>query len=161
MCNLPLETANNEYGFRYDPATRRLLIPLLGVRQAGFLGRATHGERPKWRLYGTGDRYALLSGRQGTMVVVEDCMSAIAINRAGWPAIALLGTRVSDVQAMSLAVPNLIGWFDDDPAGNAAWAHLRKRMSIWPTNLTRVITPKDPKHIHRAEIVARLEGTYD
>jgi DNA primase len=88
-------------------------------------------------------------------------MSAIAVNRAGWPATALLGTRVSDVQAMSLAVPELIGWFDDDPAGNTAWAHLRKRMAIWPTTLRRVITSKDPKHIHRAEIVARLEGTYD
>jgi len=88
-------------------------------------------------------------------------MSAIAVNRAGWPAVALLGTSVSAEQAAALAVPELVGWFDDDPAGNHAWARLRKRMALWPTTLRRVITPRDPKHIHRAEIVARLEGTYD
>jgi len=157
-CNLPLETACYEYGFRYDPQSRRLLIPLIG--QAGFLGRATHGERPKWRLYGTGDRYALLSGRQGFCVVVEDAMSAIAVNRAGWPALAVLGTSISDVQAQALAVPNLICWFDSDWAGNEGWIKLRKRMALWPTRLTRVITKRDPKHIHRADIVSLLEAAH-
>lgn len=157
-CNLPLEAACYEFGFRFDVRSGRLLIPLIG--QAGFLGRATRGEKPKWRIYGTGSSYALLSGQQGYLVVVEDVMSAIAVNRAGWPALAILGTSITEAHAQIMAVPNLVCWFDSDSAGNEAWIKLRKRMALWPTKLTRIMTKRDPKFIHRAEIKVLLEAAH-
>ena len=87
-------------------------------------------------------------------------MSAIAVYRAGWPALALLGTSITEGHAQIMAVPNLICWFDSDAAGNEAWLKLRKRMALWPTKLSRIMTKRDPKFIHRAEIKSLLEEAY-
>jgi len=153
------EIAYTEYGFQWDDKSNRVLIPLA----KGVLGRSVSGAKPKYRLYGIGDVYRVSPPEcdREALVVVEDVLSAIAVARAGWPACAVLGTSISPVVAAGLAAPEIVGWFDDDPAGNTAWTQLRKRMALWPCVLRRVTTTKDPKHVHRAELIAHLEGTYD
>lgn len=100
-------------------------------------------------------------GTPGAVVVVEDVLSAIAVNRAGWPAFALLGTSVSASQAGRIAAPLVIGWFDNDPAGDKAWLRLRRKLALHPCSLTRVQTERDPKNIWRSEIQRILEHKHD
>ncbi len=57
-----------------------------------------------------------------------------------------------------IAKPVVIAWFDADRAGDGAWLRLRKMLALWPTNLHRLTSKKEPKHCHRSEIVAKLEG---
>lgn len=150
------EEANDDYGFRWHEESHRVLIPTSG----GLLGRAVRGERPKYRLYGRPCLYALPArgSSDRALVVVEDILSAIAIHRAGWPAVALLGTSVTQSMVAKFAVPEVIAWFDDDRAGEQGYRRLRLALSLWPVNLGRVHSRKEPKHSHRSEIVARLEG---
>lgn len=148
------EVANDDYGFRWSPSLNRVLIPFPG----GILGRSVDGARPKYRLYGRPGCYALDGPRSRPTVVVEDILSAIAVNRAGWPAVAILGTSITPGMMTAIAQPHVIGWFDDDYAGAMAFTKLRRALALWPTTLGRVITPDDPKHCHRALITARLEG---
>ena len=150
------ELAEDRYGFRWHEDTRRVLIPVPG----GILARAVNGERPKYRmltnrpgaLYWPGERAG------AAVVVVEDILSAIAIERAGWPAVAVLGTSISDVQAAEIAAGtrHVIGWFDGDDAGDRAWVRLRKRMALYAPRVTRIRTDKDPKALHRGVLRALL-----
>ena len=52
----------------------------------------------------------------------------------------------------------MIAWFDDDRAEDMGYQRLRLALALWPTILGRVHSRKEPKHCHRSEIVARLEG---
>ena len=150
------EDAYENYGFRWHEEARRVLIPFEG----GILGRAVHGERCKYRLYGSPGLYALPIAGDGdrAVVVVEDILSAIAVNRAGWPSVALLGTSVTGAMVARFAAPLVIVWTDDDNAGERCWWRLRKMLALWPSEVRRVASQKEPKHCHRSEIVARLEG---
>jgi len=142
------EMANDVYGFRYEPNVRLVLIPI----ENGVLGRDVFGGKPKYRLFGDGRSYRLSKGRSGVTVVVEDILSAIAVNRAGWTSLAVLGTSISSIQATYAANTVTVGWFDNDAAGDAAYVRLRKAMGLHPSQVVRIQTDVDPKHIHREQI---------
>ena len=148
------EIANDTYHFRWHEGSQRVLIPL---SDNGLLGRAVRGERPKYRLFGRGALYWATGNPSRPLVVVEDILSAIAISRVGWPAVAVLGTSVSPEQAREIAKPKVIGWFDGDKAGNKGWISLRKRMALYPVSVSRIVTDLDPKALHRADLIAHLE----
>jgi len=149
------ELAEGVYGMRYDPVTRRVCIPIEG----GFLARAIFNERPKYVKAGATktETYSLIEG-DGPVVMTEDILSAIAVNRAGYSSISVLGTAITPTIAAELGKHRVvIGWTDGDPAGDKAWVKLRKRMGLYPTELKRIRTDKDPKNIHRADIVQLIE----
>jgi len=148
------EIAHETYHFRWHAQSRRVLIPL---SDHGLLGRAVHGERPKYRLFGRGSLYWATGDLSRPLVVVEDILSAIAVSRVGWPSVAVLGTSISPEQAREIAKPKVIGWFDDDKAGNKGWISLRKRMALYPVKLSRIMTQLDPKALHRADLIEHLE----
>lgn len=161
------EEASNDYGMRWHEDTRRVLIPIhQRGRLQGLLGRAVFGERPKYRMLGgPADTIYRLPNRADTAtVVVEDILSAIAVWRAGANALAVLGTSITAVQAAEIAegTRHVIGWFDGDKAGDAAWSKLRARMALHPVKLTRIRTSDDPKRLHRADLrrlLAQHTGT--
>lgn len=150
------EEATDKYGMRWDEDTRRILTPIPG----GLLGRAIYGERPKYRMYtnSPGALYWPSQRPSGPVVVVEDILSAIAVDRAGWAAVAVLGTSISPVQAAEIAAGRdlAIGWFDGDKAGDQAYIRLRKRLSPHQLAVVRIRTDKDPKQLHRADLRALL-----
>lgn len=155
------EQAQDDYGMRWHEATNRVLIPVhLGVNLIGILGRAVFGERPKYRMLGgpADTIYRLPHRADKAIVVVEDILSAIAVWRAGYNAIAVLGTSITPVQAAEIAAgaSHVIGWFDGDKAGDAAWSKLRGRMALHPVRLTRIRTSDDPKRLHRADLLRLL-----
>jgi hypothetical protein len=152
------EDATALYGMRWHEATRRVLIPILdrAGNTIALLGRAVFKERPKYRIFsGAANTYyrAPMNNTRCT-VVVEDVLSAIAVRRAGANAIAVLGTSITPEHAAEVADDQDIvcGWFDDDPAGNRAWAKLRKRLRLYPVTVHRITTKADPKALHRQEL---------
>lgn len=150
------EEAYEQFGMTWHEATYRVLLPIRDDSGAlkALLGRAVHGERPKYRmLSGKADEF--FRTRSGKVcAVVEDVLSAIAVDRAGLPAMSILGTSITPIHAAAIAdgTEHVIGWFDDDPAGDKAWRRLRARMALYPVTLSRIKTAKDPKHLHRAEL---------
>lgn len=148
------ELAETTYGMRYDPVTRRVNIPITG----GFLSRTVFNQRPKYIKAGASKTEMFILEGNEPVVLVEDILSAIAINRAGYKAIAALGTSITQTIAADLGKHScIISWTDADKAGDKAWVKLRKRMGLYPTVLHRIRTEKDPKNIHRAEIVRLIE----
>lgn len=151
------EEATERWGFRWHEKTRRVLIPVPG----GLLGRSVHGELPKYRMLTnqSGLLYWPQNRPHSAVVVVEDILSAIAIDRTGIPAVAVLGTSISQTQTAEIAEgrDNVVGWFDDDPAGDKAWAKLRKRMALYPVTTHRIHSQQDPKRLHRADIREKLQ----
>ena len=150
------EEATNVYGFKYDPKTRRVLIPLSG----GFIARAVFKELPKYIRSGSMDQEIWESsvGEGGPVVICEDILSAIKVSRSGFSSIAILGTSISTTAAAHIGkYQNVICWTDGDKAGDAAWLKLRKRMALYDTSLSRIRTDDDPKNISITEI-KRLIG---
>lgn len=145
------EEASNTYGMRWHEETRRVWVPVPG----GLVGRAVFGERPKYRMLGKpGVLYWPQKRPHGPVVTVEDILSAIAINRAGCAAVAVLGTSISPEQAAEISAgrKHVIGWFDNDPAGDKAWVRLRHKMALYPVKTSRITSDTDPKTLHRSAI---------
>ncbi len=153
------ETASSVYGMRYDPVTQRVLIPL----KEGFLARAVNNERPKYIKAGAKDTetYCLFDKGGDLVIVTEDILSAIAVNRAGFNSIAVLGTSFSaTITAEIGAFSTVICWTDADKAGDEAFVKLRKRLRLYDTKLLRIRTEKDPKQVHKAQIKAIIGDSY-
>ena len=148
------EEATDTYGFMYDPNTRRVSLPFVG----GFLSRAVFNERPKYVKSGANTEIYSLCEHGGRLVVVtEDMLSAIKVHKAGYNAIAILGTAVTPVIASTLAkFPTVLCWTDGDKAGDVAWVKLRKKMGLYPVELGRIRTKEDPKEFTSAQIRALI-----
>jgi len=147
------EDATDFYGMKWHEPTRKVLIPL----DNGFLARCVYRTRPKYRLFGSATMYRLPGVRSQdvrAVVVVEDVLSAIAVHRAGWSAVALLGTCVAPEVAARLAygAQSVVGWFDGDTAGSAAAVRLGKALRLHPVHYSVIKTEQDPKSYHRAQI---------
>tara|TARA_R110000744_G_scaffold148413_1_gene261476 strand:- start:192 stop:971 length:780 start_codon:yes stop_codon:yes gene_type:complete len=144
------EAASDDYGMRYDPVTRRVLIPLDG----GFLARAVYNERPKYIKAGAQavEDYTLFIDHD-LVVITEDILSAIKVYRSGFSAMALLGTSVTATMAAKIGqYKHVVNWTDGDKAGDAAYVKLRKRLGLYPVQLHRVRTTADPKELHIKQI---------
>lgn len=147
------EEASNEHGFRYDPETRRVLVPI----PDGYLSRRVDPNdrtSPKWIKYGASDVSYYLLGRGGdTVVVVEDIISGMAIHRAGTDALVILGTSPTDGACAALShYRRVLCWTDGDKAGDAAYRKLRSRLGLYDLEVGRIRTEQDPKHLHRGTI---------
>ena len=151
------EEASGTYGMRYDPKTRRVLIPLDG----GFLARALFNERPKYIRAGATDveDFSLVSDKSPDLVVItEDILSTIKVFRAGFSAMALLGTHITATTAAKIgAYKTAVSWTDGDAAGDAAFVKLRRRMGLYDTALLRIRTEEDPKNLHMAGITQHIK----
>jgi len=153
------EDATDFYGMKWHEASRKVLIPL---SDQGFLARCVYHTRPKYKLFGSALMYALPGVRKQAVeavVVVEDVLSAIAVHRAGWPSVALLGTSVAPEVAARIAAGRevVIGWLDGDKAGRAAHVKLIKAMRLHPVMVTNIVTDEDPKNYHRSTINDKVE----
>lgn len=144
------EEASDVYGLMYDPKTQRVNIPFEG----GFLARSINGDRPKYIKAGADTQfYALTSRSENLVIVCEDIMSAIKLYKAGYNAIAILGTAITNSVALRLSkFQDIICWTDGDAAGDAAWVKLRKKMSLYSVRIKRVRTGRDPKRVSTEEI---------
>ncbi|HLI66096.1 MAG TPA: DNA primase, partial [Caulobacteraceae bacterium] len=132
--------APEDGGAPYDRFRERIIFPIADARGRviSFGGRALDPEaRAKYlngpetslfhkgsSLYGLGEARRLLSagGEAASVVVVEGYMDAIACQRAGVPAVAPLGTALTEEQMEALwrLGPDPVLCFDADAAGQRA-----------------------------------------
>lgn len=146
---ISLEVASDVLGMRWSDKLLRVLLP---VREGAAIGRSVlPGINPKYLAYGFhGTEWYWIKSGNDTCVVVEDMLSAYKVSRAGYDAVAALGTNVAPTEAFPLAeYTHVIGWFDSDAAGTKAWKMLRKAMGLFPVSPKRAITKdlRDPKLI--------------
>ena len=123
---------NNLYGYFYD----RIMIPIVSIngKIIGFGGRTTNSSEPKYLnspesdvfskrniLFGA---YNLKKRKQNidNLILCEGYMDVIALFKFGYPAVASLGTAVSEQQIdlLSNLSKNIFIIFDGDKAGRNA-----------------------------------------
>lgn len=142
----------NSRGFRYSPSLDRVLFPVYSrnYEYLGFVARSlSKWDQPKYRASVSGAiPMQVFDGPSvaGVAVVVEDQLSAIKLNMAGWRGCAVFGTsmRREDAQYLS-QFDTVISWFDDDAGGRKGHIDLRKKLALTDCNVIRVRTPQDPK----------------
>jgi DNA primase len=148
--------AADKYGMRWHPPSKRLLIPIRDAKGklSGILGRSAT-EKPKYlMLQGSPGLHYERSGFDGgTLVVVEDVLSAIHVAKAGYNCVALIGKSISHEQAVVFADYRFVVSFTDpDAGGDEARKVLRKRAALYDCKLLRAYSEVDPKYLTQEEI---------
>lgn len=148
------EDAYNLYGMKYDPFLRRVIIPL----ENGFLSRALFSGSPKYIKSSTSEIYELNKYDSDKVVITEDILSAIKVHKAGYNALAILGTAVSITIANKISkYKKVVVWTDDDKAGKNAFIKLKRKLSLYPLEVKRILTVSDPKLLHINQIQQEVE----
>lgn len=110
----------DRYAIGYSPIARRVIIPVGdGSVQRGF------GTDARYCIQGQVDEFFATpksdtSAANHTIVITEDCLSAIRVADAGYHAVALLGTYLKASTWMKLSVDlgrgytRFVVWLDDD-----------------------------------------------
>ncbi len=152
------------YGICYSPVFERLILPVYDVNkrliywQGRYFGDGSSDKHPKY--------FNVRSTREDiwfdtktdseVIVVVEDILSALAIGRSGYRAIALLGSYISDSLILRLqALTNesnaglqskgkqVCVWLDLDKQCESL--RYSKRLNVFGVRAKTIITELDPK----------------
>lgn len=150
-----------QYRLGYSPELDRVILPIWG--EEGLLywqGRAlvNDGTKPKYINVKTKRSHVFfVVGTNSNMtVLVEDILSALAIARAGYIGVALLGSYVgTDVQEV-IKTHKVRVWLDPDKRKDCI--RFAKRLSMYNIDASPIVfTDKDPKEYTTAEIKEILE----
>ena len=155
------------YRFGYSPSLDRLILPVF--REEGLVfwqGRNLSADttRHKYLNVRTGRSDVVMTIRNDKseyVVVVEDILSALAVARAGYNAIALLGSYVN----FKLLTPVLSEWKSKkiriwlDADKRKECCKYSRQLSAIGINSAPIILPtKDPKEYNNEDITKFVEG---
>jgi hypothetical protein len=155
----------SKYGIGYSQKYKRVCIPL--AQNAGMQMRAVYPyQEPKYlNVELKPNAYKSLvfdTGRHKgdkITICVEDVLSAIKIRKAGYHAIALIGTNVRGKWNQIQQHRNtIVSWFDSDAAGKHAYTELHKLCELTGTRFQSVHTEHDPKVYTQEEIQRIING---
>jgi len=159
------------YRFGYSEVRDRLIMPVfkdgeLVYWQGRNLGEAT-AKKPKY--------HNVRSDRKATwfktyhdypdkpVVLVEDILSALAIARAGYNGVSLLGCHVPDELMADLQdkpYPRVIVWLDPDKRKESLSA--ARRCAVYGLRATSILTAtRDPKEYEIQDIQKFIDGDAD
>lgn len=157
-----------KYGIKYceyysKKGTRfrnRIVFPLFHEgEQVGLQARATMlDDEPKYLTAGTKEHLFWTHPKEkGEIVIVEDILSAIKVGKVK-PAVALLGTSISDERLLTLAenYDTIYIWLDGDGPGKRAAQKLHDKLILYTDNLYRIETKEDPKCVFSKDIQSLL-----
>jgi len=151
-----------ELGAYYHPPSNRVVLPVLeGGEPVFWLARSVDGRQPKY-LAPSADRTKIVPrfGRAEAVTLTEDILSAFKVGQVaeGW---ALMGTRVGN-HLLSLLLrrrARVNVWLDNDlpplhpvNRGQIAAGKVCKQLRAAGLEVRNIISPRDPKLMHRAEI---------
>jgi len=160
------------YGFGYSEFFHRIVIPIIRLGTPDWLA-AVHlrainpDDKPKYLNLGK-PQADLLFWANGIhenddLVIVEDIISAIKVNLAGYNCVALNGSSMTDVQALRIASCNgtRYVWLDGDAAGIKGARQAVTQLHLQATGDVRMVrTDNDPKTYSRDEIAQHIKGAY-
>ena len=139
----------NKYSIGYSKVLRRVVLPVHGDSLEWYQNRAVYeGQKPKY-LQPNIVKNAIFNSRlirpDTTIIIVEDILSAIRVTEAGYNAVSILGTKLSEYQTSRLSeVRRVVTWLDGDRAGRKGAASIRKTLSML-MEVGNIVTEKDPK----------------
>jgi DNA primase len=122
--------------------------------QGRYFGQAN--DRPRYSTKGQSDTcYHIIGEPSVSILVVEDCVSAIKVSRVA-QVMPLWGSQLSYDRIIKLSnrFEELVVWLDRDKANYALRAHLKA--SLLFDRVRVVITNKDPKEYNETEIRKHL-----
>lgn len=150
------EEANDVWGFRWAPEQERVIVPVLPLGDAWVARSVDPKRKPKYISSNNAKGRFWTGGnvKADVTIVVEDILSAIACVRAGFRAVAAMGTATDQIElvAEACATGHVIGWFDPDRAGEAAALRFKKACRLWPVQYGRIRSERDPKLHTQQEI---------
>lgn len=155
------------YDFGYSEFFHRIVIPIWrGLQlQAVHLRAISPEDKPKYLNLGRPAPDLLFWAHNDfdndrSLVIVEDVISAIKVNIAGYNAVALNGSSITDVQAFRLASPNArYVWLDNDAAGKKGARDTIKQLHMQGCpDIRHVLSLDDPKTYSKDEISEHLKG---
>ena len=150
-----------QYNIGYSARLRRVVMPVYDTEDnlIWFQCRALlKGQKPKY-MQPSGDKGSVVfksttnksSGTEGTIVVVEDIMSAIRVGELA-NTISLLGTKANTNQINTLSrYSTVITWLDSDKAGRNGSKTIRQAVGLL-TNTKDIVTELDPKSYSKQQI---------
>lgn len=174
-----LALASEHGGDTFARFRERVMFPIADVKEriVGFGGRALGDLKPKYlntaetplfskgRLLYNLARARPLAQNQKLIVVAEGYMDVIALDRAGLPAVAPLGTAIGEEQLALLwrSVPAPVICLDGDAAGmRAAWRAAERAAPMLTADRTLrfAVLPQgeDPDSLSRAQGVDALRA---
>ena len=155
------EKLKTKYNIGYSERLRRVVMPVYDTEDnlIWFQCRALlKGQKPKY-MQPSGDKGSVVfksttnknSGTEGTIVVVEDIMSAIRVGELA-STISLLGTKADTSQINTLSrYSTVITWLDSDKAGRNGSKTIRQAVGLL-TNTKDIVTELDPKSYSKQQI---------
>lgn len=151
-------------GFLWSPFFNRVVVRMQEIDEdktltAVHLRAIRHDDKPKWLNIGTPSPDAMYWAyqrgyRRSATVVVEDVLSAIKINLAGYNAVAILGSHITDTQVQRILwhSSSVIVWFDNDTAGRKGALHAIQQFKMQNCCVYQVTSDADPKTYNRDQI---------
>jgi len=142
----------DKYKFKWSAIRNRVFYPIDYIQHlpTTWNARSIYKEiKPKYVLYRTtsdvAEFYDCRSRYTGTLVLVEDQLSAIRIARVT-DCVSVLGTNINKSILLNLIkdYDTIVGWFDGDEAGRKAQRNVSK-MLMMVTEVYNVYTLEDPK----------------
>lgn len=131
-----------------------------------YIARSFKSGAPKYIRSQGKDSYGYVGfvNGNGPVYIVEDVLSCYKLHKAGWNAIALLGTKMSsearrEVAAMQREGTEVVLWLDQDMAGRRGSQKLYKELS--PMGLVSVVTSVlEPKQTALDVLVDKVAMEY-
>lgn len=155
-----------DYGFGWSEFFQRIVIPiynLVGKLTAVHLRAVREGDKPKYLNLGTPDKDVCFYAphpNDSFVVVTEDILSAIKINMAGFYAVSILGSDITDVQVQRIMAisQTVLVWLDNDAAGHKGAKDAVKQFTMQGCRLVlRVQSEADPKTYNKEQIVSLIK----
>ena len=86
----------------YDVKEDRVVFPIVHHKMVDATGRSLGKKLPKWKRYGK-NSLPFIHGNGRVAVVVEDCVSAVAVGNEVYVGVAVLGTSLAEAHKRYLA----------------------------------------------------------
>jgi hypothetical protein len=154
------ESVWRKYSIGYSAKLERVVLPVFDSegKLVWYQCRALqHGQKPKY-IQPSRDRSGVMfyAGHDSSIrkraIVVEDILSAIRVGEH-IATYSLLGTKITTEQATELGkYETVTTWMDPDFAGRQGAYKIRRSLSLL-TNVSNIVTDKDPKELSNKELL--------
>lgn len=161
------------YHFGWSEFFNRVVVPIYNrdaeILDAVHMRAVRPDDKPKWLNMGRPSPDAMYwaadlnYSKASFIVVVEDLLSAIKVRLAGYNAVAILGSEITDTQVQNIIkeTASVIVWFDNDAAGRKGQRNAIKQFQMQGIQVFQILSDADPKTYSREAISNHfIRGAY-